>query len=55
MAVDAILGLLGISRKAGKLAFGEEQVRDMVASRQVPRDLFGVRRRGRHPPQGGAP
>lgn len=32
MAVDAILGLLGISRKAGKLAFGEEQVRDMVAS-----------------------
>ena len=32
MAVDAILGLLGISRKAGKLAFGEEQVRDLVAS-----------------------
>ena len=32
MAVDAILGLLGLSRKAGKLAFGEEQVRDMVAS-----------------------
>jgi ribosomal protein L7Ae-like RNA K-turn-binding protein len=32
MAVDAILGLLGLSRKAGKLAYGEEQVRDMVAS-----------------------
>ena len=32
MAGDAILGVLGISRKAGKLAFGEEQVRDMVAS-----------------------
>lgn len=32
MAVDAILGLLGIARKAGKIACGEEQVRDMVAT-----------------------
>ena len=32
MAVDAVLGLLGIARRAGKLACGEEQVSSMVES-----------------------
>lgn len=56
MAVDAILGLLGISRKAWeRLAFGEEQVRDMVASGKC-RVIFLASDAGDATrPQGGAP
>ena len=32
MANDAALGLLGLSRRAGRLALGEEQVNEMVAT-----------------------
>ena len=35
MANDAALGLLGLSRKAGRLALGEDQVYDSRALRVV--------------------
>ena len=40
METNPVLGLLGLSRRAGKLACGEEQVGEMVAVSYTHLDVY---------------